>query len=179
MPSTTIAGPHPTVSAHEYILGECMIADLALQGSSIPPSPLRVSMMLASDIFVVSQSLHDAIECMLAVCNIGMLRNLLIHSLVCHCGKPVLVPKWASASFPGLTAIIAKFSTAASKRLAPAIAISRWKNADSPTGDMIAPVLELYHGTTVEATLPILSIGNLQNIMKCIIHRAVNTRMCK
>jgi len=48
-----------------------------------------------------------------------------------------------------------------------------------PAGDMVATMLELYHGSAIEASPPIVSVGHCQNTMKCVIHRTINTRVCK
>jgi hypothetical protein len=42
--------------------GQVLVADFALQTSVIPPSPLRISMVVTSDVFMLSKLLQYAIE---------------------------------------------------------------------------------------------------------------------
>jgi hypothetical protein len=60
--SAAITDPHPTIPAKEYVAGQVLVADFALQTSVIPPSPLRISMVVTSDVFILSKLLQYAIE---------------------------------------------------------------------------------------------------------------------
>lgn len=97
VPSTTITGPHSTILAHENILRQIMVAELALQTPSITPSPLRVPVMLTTDILMLSKIIDYSVKSILAICNIGMSWNFLIDRLICHGNKSVLMPMRAVA----------------------------------------------------------------------------------
>lgn len=74
-----------------------MIANLAHQTPLITPSPLRIPVMFTSDVLMLPKIFNYPIECVLAIFDIGILRNLLCDCLVCYGNKSVLVPKWAVA----------------------------------------------------------------------------------
>lgn len=73
-----------------------MIADFTLQITSIPPSPLRVPVMLTSNLLVSAQVLYDPIKNALTHSGICVRFNLIIDGLVGHLYQPVLVPEWTS-----------------------------------------------------------------------------------
>lgn len=85
-----------------------MVASLTLQASSVTPGPLWVSVMLTTNIFVLTKILYHAIEDVLTNCNICVWCNFVVDSLICHSDQPIFVPKWASTWLPNQAAGVAE-----------------------------------------------------------------------
>lgn len=59
-----------------------MIAHIALQAPSVVVPPLRMPLMLASDILMVPQLLDDPIQCVCADTNACVWSDLVVHGLL-------------------------------------------------------------------------------------------------
>ena len=89
-----------------------MVAEFTLQAAPIAPSPLRVSVVLTANLFMLSETINYAIKCILTVCHISIWRQLLINGLICHVSEPYLVPEGTIARIPYFPTDITKFTTA-------------------------------------------------------------------
>ena len=74
-------------------------------------------MMLTAGILVVQKVFDCSVECALKDSLTGIVRYLLINHLIGPINKPILVPKIAATCLPDCSTRVAKFSTAADKRL--------------------------------------------------------------
>ncbi|KAJ5919559.1 hypothetical protein N7454_009394 [Penicillium verhagenii] len=83
MPPAAIAYSDATIPAHEDVLWQVMKTQLTLQTPGIAPSPLRVSVMLTTHLFMVLKTFNYAIERILANNRISI-RMLLLHSSIGH-----------------------------------------------------------------------------------------------
>lgn len=111
MPATAIACPHPTILTHENIFGQVVTAKFTLQAPLIPPRPLRVPMMLTSDVFVIKQVLHRAIKSASADMRIGIGGHLVLNRLVSLVKQSIGVPERAITRFPLLATGVAELPT--------------------------------------------------------------------
>lgn len=127
MPATAIACPHPTIFTHENIFWQVVTAKFTLQAPLIPPRPLRVPMMLTSDVFVIKQVLHRAIKSASAGMRIGIRGHLVLNRLVSLVKQLIGVPELTTTRFPLLAADVAKLPTTSGGPREYGVVVVIWK----------------------------------------------------
>lgn len=145
-----------------------MTAEFALQASTIAPNPLGVSMMLATDFFVLSKILDYPVECTHTVHSIGTWRKLLLDSLICRILESVFEPEGTVACFPDFPADIAELcSTPVNCQCRSSGIEFSWDEMPClPTCDVVTSLAQFYHVSTAKASLPVLAFGHFQHAMK-------------
>lgn len=115
MQPTTEACPHLTSPAHKYVLGQIMLAELALQISGIGISPLSCQIMSTRNRFMVI-GWHDK-----PVKNVrSPICAVPVNSpwVIIHGDDSVLIPMWAFACLPDISTDITELTSASSIQLA-------------------------------------------------------------
>lgn len=118
-------------------------------------------MVLTTNLLMLQKALHYAIERVLTIGSISILRKFLVEVAICHGYEPILMPEGTIACAPHLPTHITKLPSATvdhQKSIAPRTRMDQILCL--PTCDMVASMLKFHHSSTVEAPPPILAFGH-------------------
>lgn len=101
-----------TVPANKDIQRQDVITYFALHTALVPPLPLRVPLMLTTDVFMISELSHDPIKSEPASLNTGIRSDFVIHCAVGDIIQHLFLPSVTAASFPLLATDIAELTAA-------------------------------------------------------------------
>lgn len=93
MLATAVTSLYPTIFVYKDILKQYIVAKFALQAAIIALSPLRVPVVLTTNLFILSEIFDYLIKSVLMLSSIGIQRQLFVDGLICHIGESFLIPK--------------------------------------------------------------------------------------